>query len=523
MKNRKTTDYYQKHSVEFTRRQFLYNAGYTAVASYLTLNNLPQIFASKAYAASTNTNLPFVALECYGGINIAGNVIVGRDNSGTQDEWSSLDSYMLMGFPPDLHPSRTGMVDDSFGIKFHATSGILIGLKQVLDGKTILVNGVPTPISQMVDGLFFAYRSTDDTDSNPINTSIPVVKAGASGRLVNLIGTTPNNNGGNSLTDPAVFDPLLTPPLVDSESSAKGLVSLGSSTGPGTNFDPAGFPDFMSRMASLSKERFKMMSDRRLTSDAKANIERTLDQSSSTFTKFTANTLTPMSMDSADLNTVFSTTPIGDTATFNSSPLSVDLDKIGTISYLLLHDNLVGAAMIMVGGGDYHDGTARVGIKKDIELGRYIGEIFYYAALKGKSVALDLFSDGSAICDMSGVLDETVTGLGRIIHTSDSPVQSGSMMMVYRHGVTRASKPIVKDGRRQVGYFLPGKGGGVDLVANTLANDINLVWKVKMLNYIALMENTASADEVILKFESIYGRGLLPTDAKDMIRFNYIG
>ena len=48
-------------------------------------------------------------------------------------------------------------------------------------------------------------------------------------------------------------------------------------------------------------------------------------------------------------------------------------------------------------------------------------------------------------------------------------------------------------------------------------------WRIKMLNYLALMEPSADVNEVILKFERIYGRGLLGEDAKDMIRFNYIG
>lgn len=530
-KLKKALDYYQGHTAEFTRRQFLFNAGMTSIASYLTLSNLPQLFIDKAYAQATNgaaNNLPFVSMECAGGINLGGNVIVGRDNSGTQEEWSTIDSYLYMGFTPDLHPSRTNMVDDTFGLKFHATSGILKGMKQVLNGKKVTVDGAEVLISDMVDGLFFAYRSTDDSGGNPINTSIPAVKAGASGRLVNLIGNSGSPNGGSSVTDTAVYDPLLRPPVVSGIESAKRLVSLGYLDGLVAQENrEAQYSNFMERIARLSKKRLELLYNKKVTADTKVNIGNALDRSKEFFKQFNASEL-DANKDAAILNKVFHN---------NADPLfpgvtpARDRDQIGTIGYLLLDNNLVGASMLTVGGGDYHDGTAATGIKKDQELGMYIGELIYYAALKGKNIVIDLYTDGSAICNTSGVIDTSPTGQGRVIHHTDSPVQSGSIMMVYRHGKTRAADPIVKTigagtsktTLRQIGYFLPGKGGGVDLSSNSMANNIVMPWRIKMLNYLALMEPTNSPNDVILKFEKIYGRGLLGTDAKDMIRFNYIG
>ncbi|HXH32329.1 MAG TPA: hypothetical protein VNJ01_16130 [Bacteriovoracaceae bacterium] len=532
--DKKKLAFYEKHSVEFTRRQFLYNAGLTSVASYLTLSNLPQLFASKAYAQATNgENLAFVSLECAGGINLGGNVIIGRDNSGTQDEWSSLDSYLLLGFPPELHPSRTGMVDSTFGLKFHATSGILKGMKQVLSGKTVMVNGSPVLVSDMVDGLFLAYRSTDDTSENPLNTSIAAVKAGAKGKLASLIGNIATANGGNSITDPFVYDPVLRPPVIRNSEDAKNLSSLGKFMDENAKDRPM-YNNFMRKLSDFSRRRLETIQQSKLPDAAKANIGNAMTRSGPFFTTFTPEILTPMLTDPNDLNLVFPYVAAGDpqSGSYNVNlglgNLQSDRDTIGTASYLLLENNLVGSASLVIGGGDYHDGSARTGVLKDQELGRYIGEIIYYAALKGKSVVIDLFTDGSAICDATGVVDESPLGQGRVVHYTDSPVQSGSIMLAYRHGKTRAQQPIVKSGSglgplRQLGSFLPVKGGGVDLTANSFANNISMVWKIKILNYIALMENTDSVADVLAKFELIYGRGLLADDAKDLIRFNYIG
>ncbi len=101
------------------------------------------------------------------------------------------------------------------------------------------------------------------------------------------------------------------------------------------------------------------------------------------------------------------------------------------------------------------------------------------------------------------------------------------MMLVYNHGKTRLQHPIVveKNGnvQRQVGYFLNVKNGGTDLTANGLANNTNHLWKIKMLNYISLMNSSSDLEDIVHRFEEIYGRGLLPTDAKNLIRMKYLG
>lgn len=539
---KKKVEYYSGHSKEFTRRQLLYNAGLISVASCLNLTNLPSLFASRAFADTSvgAQGLPFVGLDCEGGINLGGNVIVGRDNSGTQSEYSSLDSYLYLGYTSTLHPSKTGMVDKTFGLEFHKTSGILLGMKYVLEGKTVRIGASDVLISSMVDGIVFAYRSTDDSGGNPLNTSIPVVKAGATGKLVKLIGSVGSSNGGFSMTDPLVYDPALRPPVVGNLSSARNLVSLGHLNRQPANYftasRDASYTTIMNRISNLSKQRLEMMANKNVTPFVKDSIKQALDKSTTFFNKFSEDDLSYTS-DAANIDRAFADRSASDNLSLmfpgsNQKPSS-DKDTIGAISYLLLNHSqklngpLVGAAMIGVSGGDYHDGTAKTGINKDFELGRYIGEMIYYAALKGKNVVFDLFTDGSAICSTSGVTDESLTGQGRVVHHTDSPIQSGSIMLVYRHGATREERPIVKSNangvQRQIGYFLPGKGGGVDLNANSIANDINLVWRIKMLNYLALMNPTNSASQITAQFEQIYGRITLPPDAKEMIRFLYLG
>src|SRR5690606_31373773 len=133
---------------------------------------------------------------------------------------------------------RPGMVDTSYGLNFHASSGILIGMNQVLEGKTVSINGVQTPVKSMVDGVTFLCRASDDTNCNPINPIIPVIKAGARGALVNSVGTRNSTTGGYSQCDPVVFDPRLSPPKVSSSSDAKSLVALGAFPGKQTGSEP---------------------------------------------------------------------------------------------------------------------------------------------------------------------------------------------------------------------------------------------------------------------------------------------
>ncbi len=521
------SEFYKGHSKEFTRRQFLYNAGLMSAVAGLGFSNLPKLFIPSASAQATvASNLAFVGLECGGGFNFGGNVIVGRDKSGTQNEYGGLDGYIKHGLPSDMHPSRPGMVDSSYGLQFHKTSGILIGMNQVLQGKTVPVGARNIPIKDMVDGVSFLCRSSDDTGSNPINSTIPAVIAGAKGVLANLIGTRNTPAGGGHTCDPLVYDPKYRPPLVTSEVGSKSLLSLGSNVFRNTQNNS--LSKFMDRLKNLSDERLKLISEKKLNPLARARLTDAMGQSGALFNRFTESILTPSISDLDTLNTIFpSITP----ASPFEADLSLDKDFIGTIGYLLFHStqdfsNLVGAATVSVGGCDYHNGTAASGVRKDLEIGRYIGEIIYYAALKGKSVVIDMYTDGSA-SGGNGILDETVLGQGRVILRTDSPVDSGSIMIVYNHGKPRDEHPIViqKDGSslRQVGNFINVKGGGMDLTANGLANNINHLWKVKMLNYLALMEPTTDPNEIVLKFEAIYGRGHLPTDAKDLIRLKYLG
>src|SRR5262245_49821322 len=125
-----------------TRRQLL---GHGLVAgSAIALSSVFQFLGSKpAHAAAPATRIPFLAFDLAGGANIAGsNVMVGK-KGGQQD---FLSSYDQLGLPAEMHPSRSGQLDTSMGLAFHADSAFLRGIKSVTSAATLAnVDGFVVP------------------------------------------------------------------------------------------------------------------------------------------------------------------------------------------------------------------------------------------------------------------------------------------------------------------------------------------------------------------------------------------
>ena len=179
------------HKAPRTRREFLAHgfiggASTIVLPSFITmLAGQNDVFAQTAACElpQFTAGLPYLCIDVGGGMNIAGqNAMVGMANSDYQEDYGATSDYIRLGITQSEAPSNTGRVNESFGLKFHRTSGILEGLKTVLtnpdpnavtvanpDGFFTMPNG--RPISDGIDGLVFCTRTSDDTATNQIKSN----------------------------------------------------------------------------------------------------------------------------------------------------------------------------------------------------------------------------------------------------------------------------------------------------------------------------------------------------------------
>ena len=504
---------HENHKLPNTRREFLAH-GFYGVGTTLVLPTFVGMLASQndAFAASVacelpqfSAGLPYLCVDVAGGMNIAGaNVIVGMAKNGQhqEDYGAGGADYLRLGISSSEHPSQSGKVEDKYGLKFHRASGILEGMKSVLDGET-MPNG--RPIEDGVDGLVFCTRTSDDSATNQINSVFMANKAGAKGELVQLIGNSSTDTGGRSAAPGGEVDLNLRPSRVSNNGDAEGLLSLGSELS-GGNFlrsADAGGSDrikkFMDRVAKMSKSKVEDLSKKNSLGQIQDVLNCSLDGAKQLFSTYNAAMLNPAN--DATVTTAF----------------AGQSEKVASVAKLVL-DSIAGAGTVTVGGGDYHGGTAVNTHAKDTEVGRAIGRCILLAKEKGKNLAIHLYTDGGVAGD-SGGLSEPVTVLDigqveKVKWTGDSGTRSAAVLLFYKHNHDGSSL-VREDGsgpRRQVGNFI--KNGGVNL-STVVGNSTEVLWKAIMLNYLAAQGREG-------EFEDVFGRGSLPPEHESLIRMKKI-
>lgn len=532
--NKKTERFFQDHDF-ITRRDFLsvISMSFTAGAISPLLLMSPELKAENSIDYSGN--IPFVTIDGMGGVNIAGNVIIGKGKSTDFQEdyayqgWQNSD-YMLVGIPPDHHPGLAGNGPyDDLGLKFHRTSGLYKGIMDIL--KDEQVNG--KFITDMIDGLVFCHRGNDDTNTNPFNSSYAINKVGLKGSLTNLMGNRSTANGGSTFSPDATIDASYRSiPILDPQ-SAINLASLGDLGNKVISHQTEGgttrVSKFLELISNISKAKIEKLAQFEKNAKIVSQLKAAYDpkKHEGILSNFNAQTLDPFNKKNEHYSTYNNLNAYFYEKAKNSegSIVPVHHSKRNIIWGHLLTEGYVGACTSAFTGCDYHDGSASSGYLKDIEMGRTIGELIYIAAHKGKSIVFDLVTDGSCLADRGGKLDNSTHGNGRVALYTDSPIQCASVMLVYHHGKTRTESPKVEaiNGkfRRQIGSF--GKGqGAINLGGTAIANNPENVWKIKTLNYMALI-GTYSAREVQGQFEEWFGVRLDGMkNYQDLVRFKSI-
>lgn len=526
------------HEKLVTRRDFISSGFMAGFGSALTFSApsllLPNTsfaqFADSCLMTEMCSNVPFLSVDAAGGMSLAGsNVMVGFGAGEDQLDHGTgaSDGYIRLGIAPSDHPKNTGMVNSDYGLKFHSKSWLMKGLNSVLEAG-VDANGDPDPnrpdLRGSIDGLLLCTITSDDTGGNPLNSSYIVNSLGAQGDLVQILGSRNSDSGANSVAPSFSVDLTKRPSPIQGFADGESLISIGDKMMESNFLDASGaggdnrLKEFMKRITNMSVASLDKYSNLNDNSLVKQNIETALNGSVNMFDQFSPSNLNPLknAEDAAVIQSVFGVDDI--------NSLSNDDRQIGAISNLLTR-GVAGAGNLVVSGCDYHNGTGATGNLKDFQIGRSIGLAIRMAHQRGKNLFVHLYSDGAAGGDPGGAIDTTLNGDGRVNWTADSGTRSSAMILVYKHGHTRAdngetSDMLLGDAKRQIGHF--AQGGGNVSTATSISNNPSDVWKVIALNYIATLVNSTDDEQVkhIAKetFKHKFGISTLPPDANNLIR-----
>lgn len=461
--------YFPDHKQPTTRREFMARGFLGATAFALAPSVLSLLSSQNAFAAadcpvpSISTMTPVIIIDLPGGGNIAGsNVIVG----GQGGQMDLLPSYEQLGLPSSFHPSRSGMVSHELGLAFHSDSGMLRGIR-----------GVTSPGTRnKCEGAIFCTSLSDDTANNQSNPIYWLNKAGATGQLLQLAGTTATPSGGRQSAPSNSVNPSLAPVKIANGTDAQNLVSTGKLTNFFAQDKSFKVDKVLNSIAKISNEKINSLSRRSLPEEIKKLVSCGFQQTSEQVKSFTPDVLNP-ALD-PDVSAVFNNL---------SNTLQA---RTASITKLVL-DGYIGVGTIQLGGYDYHDGTRSLGETRDVEAGQCIGRIFELAAKKGKDVVVIVLTDGGVSTNRT--IDTSAGGRDKFIWTGDAGVRSSSLMMVYKH----AGRPqLRKKDFRQIGYF--NNSNSVMTTALLTSNsDINLS-KALVANYLALHGKEGQLANVVI-------------------------
>lgn len=523
--------FHKDHSRPVSRRDFIRQGFMTGTATVLS-GSVLGLFANpnearaalssdmNALASSINCSLgglsgdskvPFICFDLAGGANFAGsNVLTG--GAGGQDDLNAIGTagYSKLGIPGDMipgldstnftfpAPSGSGIpitstnndfISDQLGLKFHADSAMLRG---ILDTAGLAVGDV--------DGCVIPARSDNDTGNNPHNPLYGIARTGATGDVVNLIGSRNSESGGNSMAPMDMINPEERPTKVDRPSDVTGMVDVGNLTG--ILNQPADVTAVMESMARITHKKLKLV-------DVDTGLGVTADE----VVKDLVRCGYLKSADLADRFAGVEVDPLLDTnitSIFSAAGLDLNNDgefrKTASVMKMVLNGHSAGGCITM-GGYDYHTGDRAVGELRDRRAGRCIGACLSYAQKLNKPLMIYVFSDGSVASN--GMADNSADGRGKGQWTGDNSSTACSFFLVYNPG--GAPSPIITS--RQIGRY--DNGASVVTSSSPAANNVNLLVNTVLLNYMALNDD-------IGQFTSKFPNHSLGTNFQDFVAFNPI-
>jgi hypothetical protein len=473
---------HEDHSRPTTRRQFVAQGFMAGAATVLAPAMVGLLGAPRARAAlsgdisallspcgiSLGAGLvPFICFDLAGGGNIAGsNVLVG--GPGGQMDFLTTAGYNKLGLPGTMLPnaSTTGsFVDSTFGLRFHADSAHLRGMKARTGAMAMThTNGTVIPA-----------LSQNDTNVNPHNPMYGIWQLGARGALLDLIGSQASVSGGNSMAPPTMINVSAQPTKVASSADVTGLVNTGQLSTLLPN------PDDVTEVMESTKRisDFKYAQVQAYTDPTADAAAKQLQVCGYTKAAYVIDKYNSPSAVNPDLDPDI----VGAGGIFTAAEYAANSDyqKTAAVMKLVIEGNAA-AGTIEMGGFDYHTGDRATGEARDFNLGNCIGAVLEFAARRSKPVMIYVFSDGSLAS--SGMVDNSVGGRGKGVWTADNSNVAATYFLVFNP----AGKPQPAQNNPelslQLGYFNPD--GSVNTTGSAAANNVfNLVQNV-VLNYMAL-------------------------------------
>lgn len=429
--------------------------------------------------------IPFICFDLAGGANISGsNVLVG--GAGGQRDSLTTAGYGKLGLPADILPDSVNpnsasndFIDDSFGLLFHSESAMLQGM---LEKTAIDTRG-------FTNGAVIPARSDNDTGNNPHNPMYGIYKAGVRGQILELIGSSATDSGGNSMAPAMMIDPEVRPTKIDRPEDASGLVDVGD----------------LRQLLSDENDIVAVLETVKRISDFKLGLANTGIANPSNEDKRLKDRISCEYLKSADTFQKYPRTDsvdpsaddliVGDSGIFSQEEFDGDREFRKTASVMkLVIDGLAGAGTVTMGGYDYHTGDRRTGEARDLRVGRCIGACLEYAKLKNTPVMIYVFSDGSVF---SNGMIEMVNGVEKGVWTGDNSSTAASFFLVY----DPAGQPELLDEgptdplmHQQIGWMR--SDASVETSATPAASNVNLLAETVILNYMALHGDELMFDTV---------------------------
>ncbi len=418
-------------------------------------------------AAQGAGKIPFICFDLAGGANIAGsNVLVGKQNG--QLDFLTASGYSKQGLPAEMVPNASvgNFINTDLGLAFHSDSQMLRGILEKAVAAAPATNGAVIPA-----------RSENDTGNNPHNPMYGINRAGSNGSLLALIGSRAGDSGGNSMAPAMMINPEVRPTKVDNPRDVTGLVDVGDLVGLLSQEDTVAVMESIYRL-----------------SDSKLN--HVSPGTGATKDEVLKEMMRCGYVKSADLADRFGNPSainpeadpdiVGPTGIFTDAEFDGDGEFRKTASVMkLVVEGYAGAGTVTMGGYDYHTGDRSTGEQRDLRAGRCIGACLEYAARKGVPLMIYVFSDGSVFSN--GMLDMSEEGRGKGVWTGDDQQTASSFFLVYNP----AGRPALIGGtaaeqaqHQQIGYMRAS--GDVETASSPVANNVNLLVEMVILNYMAL-------------------------------------
>jgi hypothetical protein len=462
-------DIQAKHGVPVNRRELL-SQGYIAGSTIAFMPSLASLVTQSAYgadcsggAANKSTMTAVLIIDAAGGWSMPGrNIMVG--GAGGQDDL--LGTYTSLGILDSHHPSIMAP-SDNFGLKMASVSQFHAGLEA----------GTQVATRLQIDGAYFATRSQNDTGNNQSNPAKWLVKAGAHGEVVHLIGSADSDFGGNSLGPAESASSADRPVRVSTSADAVGLVLpgvLATLSGNNNAFIQRAF-SVVGKMSARQLTRFNGLSAKEQAQILCAYTNAEFQASSFDSTKLDPS-LDPI------INNALAVGAIPGIFNLANGTES----QTATMTKLLL-DGYAGVAVQRIGGCDYHNNTPASVNAKDREIGLAAGQFLEAAARKGKNAHVIIYTDGGAAAGGGNVDAAVFPGFNG--PTADSDTRSGMFTLTYQ-AKAASGRPEILSGMRQIGYFTPA---GEVANVNAISDSPVAVAEAMVANYISL-HTPAGAD-----------------------------